>query len=103
MPFKRWLMLIGLMTGLGMLKVAEQTAVCVKAYDLGRQRAAAHQLESDTSWLQTSVIGLASPARLASAVTPDRQEMVAWSTLPNAAPSASRIIRLSQLLGSSDD
>lgn len=104
MRFRNWLLLIGFMTGLGMLKVAEQTAVCVKAYDLGRRRAVAHRLESDTWWLQTSVIGLESPAHLAAAVKQDQPvEMVAWSTLPGSAPASSRMIRLSQLLGGSDE
>ena len=102
MTFRSWLILIGIMTTVGMLKVAEQTAVCVKAYELGRQQAAAHTLESDTWWLQTTVVGLGSPAHLAEAIQQPRGEMVAWSTLAAPASPASRLVRLSQLLGSSE-
>ena len=119
MALKRWLLLIAIMTGLGMAKVAEQTAVCVKAYELGREQVATHALESETWSLQTDVISLESPTHLAEAIrqTP-RGHLVAWSTLadnhsvvgtpspartgPARSPVSSPLVRLSQLLGSDD-
>lgn len=92
MPFHRWLALIGVMVVVGAAQVAQQTAIRLKAYELGHQDAAFHQVESETLWLKTRVVGLRSPARLAKAMTNERLKLVAWSAL-NPNPKSAQLAR----------
>ena len=81
MPFRRWAVLIGGMVVVGSAQVAQQTAIRVKAYELGQRQLALHQTQSDTLWLRSRVIGLQSPARLAKAMQGEGSKLVAWSVL----------------------
>jgi hypothetical protein len=62
---RRGLVLVGLLTGVGMLKVAQQTALSLTAYRVGRAYTAWHDLDNDTMWLRTQVQSLGSPIALA--------------------------------------
>jgi len=79
--FQRWLILIGIVTGLCFAKVTQQTAIWLAAYELGRQVLKLHELENDTLWLRTQVVALRSPAHLAKAMRPERRHLVAWTEL----------------------
>ena len=65
MALKRWFALVGVMVVVGSAKVAQQTAIWQRAYALGRQAAALHDVENETRWLSRDVLALESPARLA--------------------------------------
>ncbi len=82
---KRALLLIALLTGVGIAKVAQQTVLTVSAYRLGRTYTEVHQLENDTLWLQTKVMALESPIKLAETIRKQRVELVAWSHLAQPA------------------
>ena len=94
MSVSRWLLLIGVLTALGMAKVAQQTSVWRQAYQLGRQTVAFHRLENQTQWLNRDVIGLHSPVFLAKGREGKSVQLVAWSEVSSEAP----VIRLSQLI-----
>ncbi len=81
MSLRRWLTLIGVMVALGSAKVAQQTAIWQRAYALGRQAAALHDVENETRWLSRDVLALESPARLAKTMQEQRMNLVGWSVL----------------------
>jgi hypothetical protein len=86
MPLGRWVGLIGIVTGLGMLQVAQRNAVVLRGYAVGSRVAEVHQQETELSWLGAQVMELSSPGRLAQ-VAKDRQlKLVARSTLAPARP-----------------
>lgn len=80
MRLNRWFLLIGLMTAIGMARVAQQTAIVLKSYELGQQLAKLHELDNDTRWLQTQVLGMESPAHLTDVMRKQHLALVAWST-----------------------
>jgi len=91
MRLPRWLMLIGVLVGLGCLQVAQRNAVTLQGYAVGERLRRVHAEETAVSWLQTEVRTLASPSRLAQ-VSDDRQlKLVAWSPLPPT-PSVAGVI-----------
>lgn len=91
MSVTRWLAALGLMTALGMLVVAQQTAIRLQAYAVGRHDAQLQRLQNDTLWMTTEVAELQSPMRLATAMQQDaRTKFVAWSELP-AVPRGARL------------
>ncbi len=81
MSFSRWLALIGLLVGIGMLKVAQETSLALDAYRTGRDYTKLHDLETDTRWLETKVIALQSPIALVSTMKERHVQLVAWSRL----------------------
>ena len=81
MSFTRWVALIGIMVVVGSAQVAQQTAIRLQAYELGHRQVALHELENDTLWLKSKVIGLQSPARLVKSMQGERSKLVAWSEL----------------------
>jgi len=82
MSLRHWFALIGVITVVGMAKVAQQTALCLKGYALGRQARAFHELENTTQRLAANVTALASPSELAQVMTKRKLSFVAWSELP---------------------
>jgi len=91
MSVTRWLASLGLMTALGMLVVAQQTAIRLQAYAVGRHDARLQRLRNDAVWTTAQVAGLQSPLRLAAVMHHDaRAKFVAWSELP-AVPRGARL------------
>ncbi len=86
MSGRRWAMLIGSMTVIGMAKVAQQTTLSLSAYRLGRTYVALHDVENQASWMRTKVIALNSPIYLAKTMREKHVALVAWASLPE--PSA---------------
>ena len=82
MTLGRGLQVVGLMTALGMAKVAQQTTMWIQAYDVGRATVNAHAAERDTIWLRAKVASLQSPASLVNVLGSERPGLVAWSELP---------------------
>lgn len=80
-----WLALLGAFVGVGVLQVAQHTALYMKAYAVGERADRLHRQESDVAWLNTEVEGLASPLRLARVAQERQLKLVAWSTLSAAA------------------
>ncbi len=89
----KWFALIGVVVLVGFAKVAQQTAIWLKAYELGRDMRTLQVLENDTRWLHAKVIALQSPAHLVTAMHDTRVGLVAWSELP-ATP---RMIQVAQV------
>ena len=77
--------LIAVMTGVGLLKVWQQTSIALCAYELGRRQAQVHTLENETLWLNAQVVGLRSPSSLAHAMNQQKVRLVAWSTMAGQA------------------
>ena len=73
--------LIGVMFGVGMMMVAIQNAMWVKAYDLGRRNDAFTRTDIRATWLATEVMGLNSPATLVDRLSNDKQKFVAWTPM----------------------
>ena len=76
------MMLIGCVTVLGVARVAQQTALWLKAYDVGRRTTRVHRLENQTQWLGAQVGKAESPLELAHAARERKLELVAWSAMP---------------------
>ena len=91
MRLTRWLLLIAAVVGLGCLQVAQRTALYLKGYAVGQRAHEVHTQNTEVSWLDTQVVGLSSPVRLAEVAQERRLQFVAWSTL-EAAPRATRTL-----------
>lgn len=81
MRLSRWMTLIGAVVALGCLKVSQRNAIFLRGYAVGERLGRVHTQETDVSWLNAQVIGLASPGRLARVAQERRLKLVAWSTL----------------------
>jgi hypothetical protein len=81
---RRWLLLVAVMTGVGIAKVAQQTALSLAAYRVGRSYRAHHELENQTAWLRMEVLSMQSPIALARTMHDRHVTLVAWSNLPDA-------------------
>jgi len=92
MKMQQWFLLIGLMAGLGLTKAATQSALWLKSYECGQRYVELHELENDTVWLKTQLVGLQSPAHLIEVMKEQRLQLVAWSELPEGSL-ASRFAR----------
>ena len=77
-----WGVLLGLMTGIGLVRVALATMVWQSAYAAGHQVRQLHTLENDTQWLYTQVVALQAPAHLVKAMAKERPPFVARVELP---------------------
>lgn len=75
-----WLGLIGTMTLIGVARVAQETAIYLKSYEVGARVAKIHELTGQTRWLQAQVMGLQAPDHLAHVMKNRKLELVAWST-----------------------
>ena len=85
---RRWLLLVALLTGVGMAKVAQQTSLSLAGYRVGRSYAAWHTLENDTVWLRSQVLSMRSPMALAQTMRDKHVTLVAWSSLPGGSAMA---------------
>ena len=81
MLLSRWMTLIGIVVALGCLEVSQRNAIFLKGYALGDRLGQVHTQETDVSWLNAHVTGLASPGRLSQVAQERRLKLVAWSTL----------------------
>jgi hypothetical protein len=93
MRLSHWLGLVALVTGIGCLQVSQRTAIMLGGYGVGQRMSRVHAQETDVSWLQANVVGLASPTHLARVAQEKRLNLVARSTvsrnpLPQAAAQA---------------
>ena len=77
------LITLGLVALLGSARVAQQTAIRLQGYALGREMARAHEVENQSLWLRAEVMGLESPARLAKTLNDSKTTFVARTTLPS--------------------
>lgn len=82
MRLSRWLALIAVMVGLGLLRVSQRNAVVLKGYAVGERLHRVHAKETDVTWLAAAVDGLASPTHLAQVAEDRRLKLVARSTWP---------------------
>ena len=82
MRLGHWFVLIGLIAAVGMAQVAQRTAIYLKGYEIGEQITKMHELNNDTRWLETQVMGLKAPGHLVHVMKSRRLELVAWSTAP---------------------
>lgn len=82
MRLTRGLAVLGIVTILGSLRVAQETAIRLQGYALGRDMARASELENQALWLRAEVVGLGSPARLAKTLNGSKTTFVARTTLP---------------------
>jgi hypothetical protein len=86
MRLSHWFMLVGLLVGVGCLKVAQRTAILRSGYAVAQGEERVHAAEGDLRWTQATVIRLSGPARLSRAAQERHPEMVAWSHLPLQPP-----------------
>jgi hypothetical protein len=82
MRLGHWFALIGLIAAVGMAQVAQRTAIYLKGYEIGERLAKMHEINNDTRWLETQVMGLKAPGHLVHVMKSRRLELVAWSTAP---------------------
>ena len=86
MRLTHWMMLIGLVVGIGCLQVAQRNAIVLKGYAVGERLSRIHRQEADVSWLNMQVVGLISPAHLSQVAKARRLNFVARTTLPSETP-----------------
>ena len=77
-----WMVLLGLLTIGGFIKVAMTATLWRSAYAAAQQAARIHAIENDTQWLQTQVVALQAPAHLAKTMASERTSFVARTELP---------------------
>ncbi|HEX9779808.1 MAG TPA: hypothetical protein VGB20_01185 [bacterium] len=70
---------IGVLVAVGCVKVAERAAVIERGYGLGRKMAQADMRASAMAWLESDVVRLHSPVRLAAERAGRKLDLVAWS------------------------
>ncbi|GEM_PF-4032678 len=92
LTFGRWVAMVGALFAIGMLKVAQETAIWQQAYTVGSQQTAIRALEQDTQWLQRDVLALASPVELSQAMERQQLKLVAWSTVTPATHTQSMML-----------
>ena len=102
MSLKRWMLLIGALTGIGMVNVFQQTTIRLESYRLGRREKALHELESESLWLKAKVAQLESPLQLADTMTKQRLELIAWSELPDQTTRLAKVDQLADSMPTSD-
>jgi len=78
MNLRRGLLLIGVMLGVGMVRVAQQTSLTLAAYRLAEAQERCQDLENETTWMRSRVVALESPIHLAREMTERKLELVAW-------------------------
>ena len=81
MRLSRWLLLIGIVVGLGCLQVVQRNALLLQGYAIGERAHRVHEEETAVAWLNAEVDGLASPGRLAQTSRDQRLALVAWAPL----------------------
>ena len=86
MRLTHWMMLIGLIVGLGCLQVTQRNAIVLKGYAVGERLSRIHRQEADVSWLNMQVVGLVSPTHLSQVAKAPRLNFVARMTLPSQSP-----------------
>ena len=96
MSLKRWLLLISAVVVVGMSRVAQQTALCLAAYDVGHRQVQCRELASQTLWLHTKIVNLRSPLRVAHTMTTRHVELMAWSEL-SLTPRSAQLVRATQV------
>ena len=84
MRLSHWLGLVAFVTGIGCLQVSQRTAIVLSGYAVGQRMSRVHAQETDVSWLNANVVGLASPAHLAQVAQEKHLKLVAWSTVPRS-------------------
>ena len=82
MRMMRWFLLIGLLAGVGVARVTQQTAMDLKGYRIGQQTAEVHKLANDMRRLTAEVIALRSPSHLGQVMTD--HDLVARSEVSSA-------------------
>ena len=100
MRLQQWLILVGLVVGLGCLQVAQRNAIFFKGYAVGERMHRMHARETEVAWLNAEVQALQSPTRLAHVAEERRLKLVAWSSLVTrvSAPSVVSITNASPLV-----
>jgi len=81
MPLSRWMALIGLVVGLGCLRVTQHHAVVFKGYAVGDRASRVHAQHNEVAWLNARIAGLASPAHLGEVAQQRHLKFIARSTL----------------------
>ena len=76
--------LIGVLTLVGLAKVALQTQIYLSGYDLGRVTRLVHRTDNETRWMRTKVMALESPIELTKTMREQHVKLVAWSGLAAA-------------------
>lgn len=92
MSLSRWMVLIGLVVGLGCLRVTQHHAVVFKGYAVGDRVSRLHDQHNEVAWLSAQIAGLASPAHLGEVAQQRRVKFIARSTL-HARPVSSALQR----------
>jgi hypothetical protein len=78
----RWLLLIGVLVGIGCLKVSQQNAIVFKGYAVAERVVSLQAQQTDIVWLSAQVGRLSCPTRLDQVATDRQLRLVAWSTWP---------------------
>lgn len=104
----RWMLVIGMVVGLGCLQVAQRNAILLKSYAVGERTDRIHARQNEVAWLQAHVTELSSPTHLAQVAEERHLKLVAWLRLPptpsfvSAAPLPRAAVR-EDVDGSSDE
>ncbi len=98
MRLGRWLALVGLMVGMGALRVAQRNAVFLKGYAVGERVRRVHAQETEVAWLNAEVEALQSPMHLARVAQERHLKLVAWSPLAARASARASVANSASLV-----
>lgn len=84
MRLSQWMMLIGVLVGIGCLQVTQRNALCLHGYAVGDRLRQFQADQTSVAWLRAQVDEVASPAHLAHVASQRQLKLVAWSTLAAA-------------------
>ena len=90
MSLRQWGLLLGVLMLVGMARVAQATALRLRAYEVGQQERRVHRSENETAWLRTRVMTLESPGHLVQVMSQRKWDLVARSAL-SAAPASMQL------------
>ena len=81
MSLSRWLIVLGLAVGIGMLITAQRIAVFMEGYVVGERMHQVHEEEVALGWVNHQVTGASSPVNLARDAQSRHLNLVASSSL----------------------
>lgn len=81
MRLTRWLALVAICVGCGLLQVSLRHRMIAQGYGLGERLGRLEQSRTEVARLTVEVVGLESPVHLAQITRQRKLELVAWSAL----------------------
>ena len=96
MQLTRWLVLVAVCVGCGLLQVSLRHRIIAQGYGLGEQLSHLEQSRTDVARLTVDVVGLESPVYLSQVTAQRKLELIAWSALEDTASGQRATMQVAQ-------